>query len=430
MKKNIKMFIISSLVFSTLLFAQKIEINLTEFPRWSYGPQGDKFGWIKEQIQIFEKKHPEVKIKLTELPWEGGIEKRQISVASGNPPDVTAYGISEIIKPIMEGLIEPVDEYLTEFDKKDYYENALNAYKYQGKIWAFPWLTTGIMLFINEDLCAQRGVVLPKDGIWTYDEFVAAMKKLTFDKDGDGKIDVYGFGYCVTPLDQAVWPFLYMDGGRPLSEDMKTYTFDSPQAISGLQKLIDLGLKHNVVLPGCAAMGPGDIWQAFAKEQRVACAPWGSWAISALRDPKKSAGFKFRVLHYPVSKKGNRPITFIGANGFVIFKQKDPKKLKLCVELAKQLTNTENQKLLIHYASFPTRKSASKIYENDPIMKAAQKIISYGIVVPIHPEWTKIDDKLSRQIQLACLGEISAKDALTLPKMEIQRILDRSFIKK
>jgi multiple sugar transport system substrate-binding protein len=428
-KKNIGLLLVF-LISTFLLAQQKIEINLTEFPRWSHGPQGDKFGWIKEQIQIFEKKHPEVKIKLTELPWEGGVEKRQISVASGNLPDVTAYGISEIIKPITEGLIEPVDAYLTEFDKKDYYESTLNAYKYQGKIWAFPWLTTGIMLFINEDLCAQRGVVLPKDGIWTYDEFVAAMKKLTFDKDGDGKIDVYGFGYYVTPLDQAVWPFLYMDGGRPLSEDMKTYTFDSPQAISGLQKLIDLGLKHNVVLPGCAAMGPGDIWQAFAKEQRVACAPWGSWAISALRDPKKSAGFKFRVLHYPVSKKGDRPITFIGANGFVIFKQKDPKKLKLCVELAKQLTNTENQKLLNRYASFPTRKSASKIYETDTIMLSAQKIISYGVVVPPHPEWTKIDDKLSRQIQLACLGEISAKDALTLPKVEIQRILDRSFMKK
>lgn len=417
------------LSFLSPVFSQKIEINLYEFPRWSHGPSGDKFGWIKEQIQIFEKKHPEVKIKLTELPWEGGVEKRQIAVVSGTPPDVTAYGLNEILKPITQGLIQPVDEFLTENDKKDYYESALNAFRYQGKLWAFPWLTSGVMLFINEDLCKQRGVELPKDGIWTYDEFVSAMKKLTFDKDGDGKIDVYGFGYYVTPLDQSIWPFLYMDGGRPLSEDLKKYTFDSPQAISGLQKLVDLGLKYNVVLPGCAAMGPGDIWQAFAKEQRVACAPWGSWAISALRDPKKSAGFKFRVLHYPVAKKGNKPITFIGANGFVIFKQKDPKKLKLCVELVRQLTNTENQKLLKYYASFPTRKSASKIFEADPIMLSAQKIISYGIIVPPHPEWTIIDDKLYRQIQLACLGEITPKDALTLPKIEIQRILDRGFEK-
>ncbi|MCS7227694.1 MAG: sugar ABC transporter substrate-binding protein [Endomicrobia bacterium] len=417
------------MVITTFPIHSQIVINLTEFPRWSHGPTGDKFGWIKEQIKIFEQKYPEVKIKLTELPWEGGPEKRQISVASGNPPDITSYGLSEILKPITQGLIEPVDSYLTENDKKDYYPSALESFKYQNKIWAFPWLTSGVMLFINEDLCNLRGVVLPKDGVWTYDEFVSAMKKLTFDKDGDGKIDVYGFAYYITALDQSVWPFLYMYGGRPLSEDLQKYTFDSPQAISGLQKLIDLSTVHKVALPRCAAMGPGDIWQAFAKEQRVACAPWGSWAISALRDPKKSSRFKFKVLHYPVNKKGDKPITFIGANGFVIFKQKDNKKLKLCVEFVRQLTNTENQKLLIHYASFPTRKSASKIFENDEIMLTAQKIISYGVIVPPHPEWTKIDDKLYRQIQLACLGEISAKDALTLPKMEIQRILDHSGFK-
>lgn len=54
-------------------------------------------------------------------------------------------------------------------------------------------------MLLNLDLFEERGVEPPANGDWTWDEFFAAAEKLTFDRDNDGKTDVYGFSTYILP---------------------------------------------------------------------------------------------------------------------------------------------------------------------------------------------------------------------------------------
>ncbi|MFA5858689.1 MAG: extracellular solute-binding protein [Elusimicrobiota bacterium] len=407
---------------------KQIVIKLWEYPRWSYGPQQDKFGWVLEKIAEFEKLHPGVKVELTKLSWDGGVQKKQIAIAANDYPDVTAEPLANMIKAIDNSVVEPLDEYLTPDDLKDYFPGAIEAFTHKKagdekfRVWGFPWLSSGSVLFVNKRICAKRGVVLPSDGKWTYDEFVDILKKLTYDSNGDGQTDVYGFGYTIEKFTPNVWPVFLCDGAAILNKEMSKYTLNSPEGVSGVKKLLELDTKYHAVVPRSAALSSGDMWQMFAREEKVAVAPWGMWAVQALRNPKKSAGFDFEIMHYPTIA-GGKNITFVGCTGFLVLKQKDPEKKKMCVELCQYLTNTENQKAVYVYSSFPTRKSTGNLYTADTAMSRGAEVVANGIITPPHRDWLEIDDKIFRQLQLILLGKVGIEEGLSAPERDIDATL-------
>jgi multiple sugar transport system permease protein len=392
---------------------KEILIKVWEFPRWRCKDGLDRFFWIKEKIKEFERMNPGVDIELTELSWERGEDKIRIAVASGYGPDIITGTLP--IRYIEEGLIEPVDPYLKGEDLKDYYKGALEGFCYKGKVYGWPWFMTGVLMFVNLELFEKRGIHLPRDGRWRWSEFIRKIKSLTYDSDGDEVVDTYGFGFVVSPGDPSLWPIICMDKGEILSCDLKTFTLNSKEGFSGLRKLYEL---KKFSPPGAPGMKPADLWQLFLKQGKVACAPWGIWAIPAL----KKEEFPFGVMYFPTGERGE-PITFVATSGFIIFRQKDPEKRKMCMEFARFLTNSENQRALKDYGVFPTRKSTGNIYEGDPWMSRAGEIFKDSLTLPPHPKWLKIDEKIKRNLQLALLGEKSLHEAMSDAAKEIEKIL-------
>ncbi|KXG78098.1 type 2 periplasmic-binding domain-containing protein [Thermotalea metallivorans] len=90
-------------------------------------------------------------------------------------------------------VLEPVDEYLTREELEDYKVQALNAVRYKGKIWWFPWMMTTYTMLLNLDLFHEKGVDPPKDGNWTYDEFMETIEHLHLKLIGFMKIQNYNF---------------------------------------------------------------------------------------------------------------------------------------------------------------------------------------------------------------------------------------------
>lgn len=137
--------------------------------------------------------------------------------------------------------------------------------------------------------------------------------------------DVYGFSTYIMPEYYEAWPFLYMDGGLPLNEELTEYTFDSPEAISGLEKLIDLKFEHNVAPVEMGGADVGGTFQAFAAldQRTVAVQPWATWAINSLQTDEYD--MNFMVAEYPTGDLGE-PVTSGGVGGFVMFMQEDEAK--------------------------------------------------------------------------------------------------------
>ena len=400
------------------------KITLWDGPRWPDDKQ-NKYHWIESVKSSFESSHPGVTVDIVQVPWAELNDKLGVSVAGKSWPDIAPIDISgNGVNPmfIKQKVVEPLDDYFTADDKKDFYDNALAAYTQDGKMYGVPAAMTVHSMLLNLDVFKARNVEPPKDGMWTWDEFIDKMKKLTYDKDGDGKTDVYGVSTYIKNGYYEAWPFLYMDGGRPLSDDNSKFTFDSPEALGAMQKLAELKSVQQVAPK---EMGSGDVggtWKAFSAQKTVAVEPWATWAISAAKTAKMD---NVMVASYPIGKSG-KPVTIGGVGGWMMFHQDDAGKKAVLADLMKELTSTDNQVLSAQkYGTFPSRKSAmaKDPFKDNPQMQQAQKLTQYAVMVPKHAQWKKIDEAIQSQLQLVLNGEKKPEDAMKEAKKTVDELL-------
>lgn len=400
-------------VFAGSVSAEMV-LKIWDFPRWlEPGETTDRFTWMTRKISEFEKAHPGVRVELTKLTWQRGLEKLKIAAISGNNPDIAPGTVPLLF--IRENLIEPVDEYLSETDRQDYFPGALQSFRVKGKTYGLPWYMGGQLLFINSGLFASAGVALPAEGRWTTDEFVNSMAQIK--KYLNGQHGHYPLGIYFQKDETANFPFLMAFGGQLIDESGK-YSGDSPEFMRGIEWVNQLR-EQQLIPADSGGRTANDIWTAFGREHRIAAGAFGLWAIRALQT---KFPMKFEVVHFP-SEKGRPNGSFLGTSGFYIFKNKDGERVKMAMELAKFLTSGENQRDLVHYTQFPTRASAGNIYAGDYHMSTAWKILQEGQSTFADSRWPQIDEEVESAIQQSLLGKLPARQAMSEAGERTRRIL-------
>lgn len=397
------------------------KITIWDGPRWA-DDKDNKYHWLEAKKAEFEDKYPGVEIEIVQTPWAEFNDKLSVAIAGRAWPDIAAVDISGgsvNVNHIEQGVIEPIDEFFKKDELKDFYPNALAAYEHDGKHYGIPNSLTVHSMLLNLDLFEAKGVEPPKDGRWTYDEFVEKMKALS----GDG---VYGFSTYLLPGYYEAWPFLLMDGGYPLSDDNKKYTFDSKEAISGLQKLVDLKLKLGVAPQEMGNADVGGTWNAWAAadQRKVAVEPWATWAIAAAQGEKFKTNFM--VAEYPTGETGE-PVTIGGVGGWTMFAQEDEGKKRMVAEFMKYISTADEQVVWAkNYGTFPSRQSAVEQdpFKDNPEMAKAQELSTQAVMMPRHPEWKRIDEVIQKELQLVANGEKTPEEALKDAKPEVEKILN------
>lgn len=394
----------------------KGEIIMWDFPAWRV--DGDNYAWQKEMIKKFEESHPGVTIKLVEIPWQGGPEKLDVAVKSNTYPDIVRGPLR--VHYINEGVIEPVSRFLTEEDRQDYLPNAIKGYSLNGELYGFPFYMTSMTMMLNLDIFEARGVEPPKDGFWTFDEFVEKVKKLTYDSDGDGKIDIYGYAASAMSPNEHIWPFLYTEGVRLLNEKGE-FGFNNDKTLNALSKLQEVTTSNEMSMPFASGYGDPDIFMMF-KNGKIAIVPIGAYAVPALKEDVPD--IQIDTAYYPMGSTG-KAYNAGAISAYYIFKQENDEKLKVLADLAKMLTSAEEQEKLFHYGTFPTRKSAKGVYSDDPSMQRIEEGLEQVVFVPAHSQVDKIVDEVSRQIQLILLGRSTPEDGMKYAERKVIRLLNR-----
>ncbi|MCL4425602.1 MAG: sugar ABC transporter substrate-binding protein [Firmicutes bacterium] len=368
-----------------------------------------------EAVAAFEKANPGVKIKTTGIPWQGGVQKLDTALAQGQGPDIFGIASAQLAKYIKQGLLAPIDDYLTPEDKADIYPNILEGVKGpDGKYYAWPLWTPPAGIYINKDILAERNAKMPSED-WTYEDFVALAKQLTFTRANGDK--VYGYSGVIDTSTVNTWSFIYADGGKVLSDDFKTYTFNSPQAISGLKKLADLNLVYHVTPPDFGSQKSTDIVTAFKDRKTLAMytAPSGDATTYT------AAGLNFDVVPVPIGKAGKH-ITVGGLGVMVVTKNKDSGKLATVMKLARYLTGSQIEQDIPGWYLAPAARKSVKI-KNNPLMSKFEKMVGYTHLMPNIPPWSEIHAKINPLIQLAVLGKKTPEEALNAPAAEINELL-------
>lgn len=257
------------------------------------GPDGHA---MEKMVTRFHKANPDIQVRMQVIPWGTYYDKLTLALAYGGAPDVFVMHAGRLPEFQAFDTLQPLTEWYASsqptLSEKYFAPVPWRATFYQGKQYALPLDVHPIGLYYNTRLFKQAGVVNARGQAKpprTWDEFLAAAKRMTKDTNGDGRTDQWGF---VFTWQRTNWLTIAGQfGATILSPDGTQSTLDSPQNLQALQMMHDLIYKHKV-----APKPEGvDAWLAF-RQGKVGMALEGIYMLSSLEEQK---GLEFAAAPVP-----------------------------------------------------------------------------------------------------------------------------------
>lgn len=418
---------------------------LVEF--WDYPRLPAVAEHVDAMVQEFMRLNPDVHVEFTRLSWAKGGERLDIAAFAGRPPDLA--GATLTLKYVEANLLEPLDSYLDDpipgmeemTWREDIHPDILDAVRWDGKTWAMPWYKEAFVVLLNLDILEERGVDPPEGGQWTWDEFIDAMERLTFDRTGDGRTDVYGIGFSTGKEKWEVHPFLFAEGMELLSEDGRRMRIDSDATRRGIRRLLEMEFERRVSLPGAGGITDDATWTAFSgRERRLASTSQGLWSLNSVEvqnrrlaealernpnlvDPPEP----LRVLAVQFPRMPGQPqiAASYGVGSYMVFRRpNDPKRTEAAARLARFLTLETGQEINREAGLLPSRISKIDVLADDPRFAYILDSIPGAFSPPAHPAWQQIDHVIGEQLQLVLLRRIDVDTAVRNMQERGQMILD------
>lgn len=179
------------LLTSSAFAQEKTTITWLTLSEW--GGDGD----ISAVIDAFEADNPDIEVELDQLPFNDLFTQIQIRMnAGGGDPDILSVDVPVTASYGIRGWLLPLDDVFNEQERADWLEAALEAGTYEGQLLSAPVSTSTQLLIYNKALFERAGVTPPgPDERWTWEQIAEVAPKLTFDENGDGTPDIWGFNW-------------------------------------------------------------------------------------------------------------------------------------------------------------------------------------------------------------------------------------------
>ena len=146
-------------------------------------------------LPMFYDDNPDIVVEPDILSWDAFFEQIQVRLAAGSgEPDVLSVDVPMTAPYGFREWLLPLDDAFSQSEKDDWLDAALMAGTYEGHLISAPVSTSSQLLYFNLDLFERAGVTPPgPDERWTWEQVAEAAQQVTFDDDGDGTPEIWGF---------------------------------------------------------------------------------------------------------------------------------------------------------------------------------------------------------------------------------------------
>lgn len=255
------------------------------------------------------------------------------AMRAGTPPDVIYIDLGDTRVLADHGVLLDLSPYLARVGVTvaEYDSTVLSAFARGRALYALPTGYSPLVVAYNKDLFDRAGLAGPGDD-WTWDEFLAAAKRLTRDSDGDGATDIWG-----TTVDDrvAVWlAWVWAGGGDVLCADGKRATgcLDSPATVAALRWYAAWVTQERIAAP---ALADDPIGRFLAG--KVAMLTVEHSAVPRLRSAVSMGRLRVGLTEIP-HRTGYPTATVLSATGYAV--PALALRRKLAVELVAALTDS------------------------------------------------------------------------------------------
>ncbi len=375
------------------IFSENNEISFWQF--W-------KSEWIEPAIVKFEAENKPWKVKIERLTWSGGKNKLITALAAGYGPDVMEIGSTWAAEFITSGV-------LAEFKTSPASLAALDTARYQGKLYALPWVISVASLYYNKPLLKAAGINDPPKN---WDELLTAAQKINQPQE-----KVYGFG--VKTGAEVTWqrfiPFVWSNGADVLGENNQVLPNKKAfiEALAFYKELNSAGLLDSNLL----------VRQAFLEERLG----------FIIDDPGQYGYFKknaesldFAVIPLPLSPI-NKRVTFGGAELLAVNSRSAH--VAKSQEFVEFMVNYQNAMLISKNVTsiFPADKKSrlDDFYTVDhPELAVFLSEIDYARSTPVNSKWFEVQKSLVLNVEKVLYGRLSPEEAAAKLEGQIKLILE------
>jgi multiple sugar transport system substrate-binding protein len=153
----------------------------TELRFWLMGREAEV---IQELLPEFERRHPDIRVHVQQLPWTAAHEKLLTAFAGDTLPDVSQLGNTWVPELAALGALESLDARVnasTGVREDDYFPGIWNTNRIDGVLRGVPWYVDTRLLYYRRDLLAQAGASRPPQSWDEWARDMAALKKRAGD---------------------------------------------------------------------------------------------------------------------------------------------------------------------------------------------------------------------------------------------------------
>lgn len=255
---------------------------------------------MEKLVQQFNAAHPNIVVRAQGQPWGTTWQQLPSLVASGRAADVVVINEDQITNFIARGAVSPLTDAelrTAGIAKNRFYGPLFKTADYEGKSYGLPISSVAYVMFYNKDLMKKAGLD-PNKPPQTRAEFLKAAQACTTDKSGkkpgeagfDAKnLDTWGVSlYNNWVGARAAYAAILQNGGSLVDSKLNA-SFNSPQAVSAVQFLVDLVQKENVARPNSTE----EAELAAFSQGKVCMFPSGQWYLDRFEQQKMNFGVAF-----------------------------------------------------------------------------------------------------------------------------------------
>lgn len=366
-----------------------------ELAHYENGPLADA---IKKYAKKYSQEHPNVKIKLTYIPYNEFTKQLTVQATSGDLPDIIMYGVNETQIYAKTGILENINPQVKKWGEIDqYYKGLQKIHKLNGDFYGLPIQANAMVLFYNKDLVPKP----PK----TWGDLRKISKKVT-----NNKTYAMAASAANSQLGTASFiPFLWSSGA-----DVGSLT--SPPAIKALtlwKDMVDQGYMSKEI----TNWDFQDVTNAFTSK-RAAMMIDGPWEIPTIKE--KAPDLNWGIAPIPKDKKS---VTVAGGESLGIGKGQNVE------EAWKFIKWLSDPKRILGFlktsGNLPARKDLSKndYFQKDPQRKELVKIIETTQGYGWGTHHNEFNLAIANALQKAVSGVSSAKQALKEASQKVKAAL-------
>ena len=386
---------------------KNVEAN-ADITFWTFYLSPTFDGYIKDTIARFQATYPGVTVH-----WEDHQATFQDDLnnafAAGNAPDVINLSVAAgwVSDYAGKGLLLPLDDKVPQSVKDIYFPGLWKEQLVDGKNYQFPWYQGIAVELLNKALFEKAGVD-PASFPKTVQELPALCQ--TFKDKASTVCDIR------LTVDDLLAQMVYEGGVKVISDDGKTFTFNSPDAVTWLQMYVDM-VKAQTVDNTVLTQSDDRIGLAFFSAGQ---APFYQTGPNLVRDVKSNNATLYGNLGLvpaPLGKSG------VASKGLMSISVKATTKFpNASMALAQFFTNPRSMvQFAQQVAVYPSSPSAY----DDPFFSSAPSAIedsarpiaksivsTYQDIVPTVPKKADVNQIVVKAVQDALFNNVPAQQAL------------------